>query len=89
MIFQDYHLLNDRNLFENIALPLHVIGYDRDEIIDLVTESLEEVGLDGKENHFPNEFSWYLTRTLVMNNSMKQLLLEAEHRALELLELLL
>ena len=30
MIFQDYHLLNDRNLFENIALPLHVIGYDRD-----------------------------------------------------------
>ncbi len=57
MIFQDYHLLNDRNLFENIALPLHVIGYDRDEIIDLVTESLEEVGLDGKENHFPNELS--------------------------------
>ena len=57
MIFQDYHLLNDRNLFENIALPLHVIGYDRDEIVDLVTESLEEVGLDGKENHFPNELS--------------------------------
>ena len=57
MIFQDYHLLNDRNLFENIALPLHVIGYDKDEIIDLVAESLEEVGLDGKENHFPDELS--------------------------------
>ena len=57
MIFQDYHLLNDRNLFENIALPLHVIGYDRDEIIDLVAESLEEVGLDGKESHFPDELS--------------------------------
>ena len=57
MIFQDYHLLNDRNLFENIALPLHVIGYDRDEIIDLVSESLEEVGLDGKEGHFPDELS--------------------------------
>ena len=57
MIFQDYHLLNDRNLFENIALPLHVIGYDKDEIIDLVAESLEEVGLDGKENHYPDELS--------------------------------
>ena len=57
MIFQDYHLLNDRNLFENIALPLHVIGYDKDEIIDLVAESLEEVGLDGKESHFPDELS--------------------------------
>ena len=30
MIFQDYHLLDDRNLFNNIALPLHVIGYDKE-----------------------------------------------------------
>ena len=26
VIFQNYHLLEDRNLFENIALPLHVLG---------------------------------------------------------------
>ena len=57
MIFQDYHLLDDRNLFNNIALPLHVIGYDKEEIVDLVAEALEEVGLDGKEDHFPNELS--------------------------------
>ena len=57
MIFQDYHLLDDRNLFNNIALPLHVIGYVKDEIVDLVAEALEEVGLDGKEDHFPNELS--------------------------------
>ena len=57
MIFQDYHLLDDRNLFNNIALPLHVIGYDKEEIVDLVAEALEEVGLDGKEYHFPNELS--------------------------------
>jgi len=57
MIFQDYHLLDDRNLFNNIALPLHVIGYDKEEIVDLVPEALEEVGLDGKEDHFPNELS--------------------------------
>jgi len=57
MIFQDYHLLNDRNLFENIALPLHVMGFKKDDIIDRVTESLEEIGLESKSEHFPNELS--------------------------------
>ena len=57
MIFQDYHLLNDRNLFDNIALPLHVMGFKKDEIIDRVDESLEEIGLESKSNHYPNELS--------------------------------
>ena len=57
MIFQDYHLLNDRNLFENIALPLHVIGFQKDEIVDRVNESLEEIGLESKSEHFPDELS--------------------------------
>ena len=57
MIFQDYNLLNDRNLFENIALPLHVIGFQKDEIVDRVTESLEEIGLESKSEHFPDELS--------------------------------
>ena len=55
--FQNYHLLEDRNLFENIALPLHVLGYDKDEILELVNESLDEIGLKGKETHYPNELS--------------------------------
>ena len=57
VIFQNYHLLEDRNLFENIALPLHVLGYNKDEIVDLVNESILEVGLDGKESHYPFELS--------------------------------
>jgi cell division transport system ATP-binding protein len=57
MIFQDYHLLDDRNLFDNIALSLHVLGCAKDEIVDRVTESLEEVGLDGKEDRYPEELS--------------------------------
>ena len=57
VIFQNYHLLEDRNLFENIALPLHVLGYDKDEIIELTNESIEEVGLSGKESHYPHELS--------------------------------
>ena len=57
MVFQDYHLLNDRNLFDNIALALHVIGYSKDEIVERVTESIEEVGLEGKSNRYPQELS--------------------------------
>ena len=57
VIFQNYHLLEDRNLFENIALPLHVLGYDKDEIIELTNESIEEVGLSGKESQYPYELS--------------------------------
>ncbi len=57
MVFQNYHLLVDRNLFDNIALSLHVIGFSKNEIIDRVTESLEEVGLGGKEDRYPEELS--------------------------------
>ena len=57
VIFQNYHLLEDRNVFDNIALPLHVLGYDKDEILELVSESMLEVGLEGKESHYPYELS--------------------------------
>jgi cell division transport system ATP-binding protein len=49
--------LNDRNLFDNIALALHVIGYSKDEIVERVTESIEEVGLEGKADRYPQELS--------------------------------
>ena len=57
MVFQDYKLLYDRNLFENVALPLHVLGYSGREIPDRVEEALELVGLEGKDYHLPNELS--------------------------------
>jgi len=57
MIFQDYHLLNDRNVAQNIALPLHVIGHPKKEIDALVEEVIEQVGLKGKEGHLPQELS--------------------------------
>tara|TARA_B100001121_G_scaffold8678_1_gene7248 strand:- start:125 stop:649 length:525 start_codon:yes stop_codon:yes gene_type:complete len=57
MVFQDYKLLKDRNLFENVALPLHVLGYNKREIPDRVDEALDLVGLVGKEMHYPNELS--------------------------------
>ena len=57
MVFQDYKLLFDRNLFENIALPLHVLGFPGREIPERVDEALELVGLHDKKHHLPNELS--------------------------------
>ncbi|MGY8782314.1 MAG: cell division ATP-binding protein FtsE [Fidelibacterota bacterium] len=57
MVFQDYKLLKDRNLFENISLPLHVLGFKGQEINNRVEEVLDLVGLSGKEDHLSNELS--------------------------------
>ena len=57
MVFQDYKLLSDRNLFENIALPLHVMGFNSSQIASRVDEAIELVGLEGKESHLPRELS--------------------------------
>lgn len=57
MISQNYHLLDDRTLSENVALPLHVIGFDQNDISEAVNEALDEVGLSGLEKHYPHELS--------------------------------
>ena len=57
MVFQDYKLLPDRNLYENIALPLHVMGFTSNQIASRVDEAIELVGLEGKESHLPKELS--------------------------------
>ena len=57
MVFQDYHLLEDRNVFNNVALPLHVMGYSSQEIPYRVEEVLDLVGFKGKRSHYPSELS--------------------------------
>ena len=57
MIPQNFSLLNDRNLFENVALPLHVIGCNKKEIRDRVMALLVEVGLEDKAYEYPRELS--------------------------------
>jgi len=53
LIFQDYKLLNDRTVFDNVALPLVVSGYHPQEVARRVRASLDKVGLLGKERKHP------------------------------------
>jgi cell division transport system ATP-binding protein len=53
LIFQDYKLLNDRTVFDNVALPLVVSGYNHQEVARRVRASLDKVGLLGKERKHP------------------------------------
>lgn len=53
VIFQDHKLLMDRSVFDNVALPLIVIGMPQDEIQKRVRAALGKVGLHGKEKQLP------------------------------------
>lgn len=57
MIFQDFKILFDKNLYENIALGLKVIGLTDDQINKEVEEALSLVGLAKKEMAFPVQLS--------------------------------
>jgi cell division transport system ATP-binding protein len=52
-IYQDYKLLQDRTVFDNVALPLVIAGYGHQEISRKVRASLDKVGLAGKEKKYP------------------------------------
>jgi cell division transport system ATP-binding protein len=52
-VFQDHKLLFDRNAFDNVALPLRVAGFARDEIGRRVRAALDKVGLLAREKAMP------------------------------------
>jgi cell division transport system ATP-binding protein len=57
VVFQDFRLLNDKSVYENVAFTLRVIGKSRGYIHSAVPETLKLVGLDGKGKRMPHELS--------------------------------
>ena len=57
IIFQDHHLLPDRSVFDNVALPLVVSRMGRPEIARRVRAALDQVGLLDKERVLPAALS--------------------------------
>lgn len=57
VVFQDFKLLTDRTVFENVALALEILGKDDAEIARDVDKVLELVGLESKKYLFPQQLS--------------------------------
>lgn len=57
IVFQDFQLLPDRNVYDNVAFALQVTGHRSSDIKLRVAEVLNLVGLGNKRNQMPNELS--------------------------------
>ncbi len=57
VVFQDLKLLMDRTIFENVILPLEIIGFKKEEAAKRVEELLEQVGILEHRDKFPVQLS--------------------------------
>ncbi|QNM97386.1 cell division ATP-binding protein FtsE [Chitinimonas koreensis] len=57
LIFQDHKILFDRSVFDNVMLPLDIVGYDRREAARRARAALDKVGLLGREKLNPVSLS--------------------------------
>jgi D-methionine transport system ATP-binding protein len=57
MIFQHFNLLSSRTVYDNVALPLELIGTSKKQIADTINPLLELTGLTNKKNNYPAQLS--------------------------------
>lgn len=57
VVFQDYKLMQDLTVWENIALPLNILNKNEEEIEKRVTDLLKLIKLTDKAFHFPKQLS--------------------------------
>ena len=57
VIFQDFRLIEDKTIYDNVAFAMHVVGAKNKDIRRRVPYVLDLVGLSGREKRFPREVS--------------------------------
>lgn len=57
MIFQHFNLMSAKTVWENVALPLKIAHYKKQDIEQRVNEVLQLVGLSNKADHYPSQLS--------------------------------
>ncbi|KAF1069990.1 MAG: Cell division ATP-binding protein FtsE [Pseudomonas citronellolis] len=57
VVFQNHQLLDDRSVFDNVALPLQILGLSKPEIAERVESALERVNLKEKSQDLPSDLS--------------------------------
>lgn len=57
VVFQDFKLLQNRTVFQNISLPLEIVGASRMMIYEKCHQMLSSLGIDDKAHQYPDELS--------------------------------
>jgi cell division transport system ATP-binding protein len=70
VVFQDFRLLLNRTIFDNIALALRIHGFHPKEVKEDVLEVLKEIGLKHKANDFPQHLSGGEQQRVVIARAM-------------------
>lgn len=56
-VFQNFNLIDELTIFENVELPLIFLGYNKKERKEMVMSALSKMGIDHRAKHYPSQLS--------------------------------